>query len=729
MGWFNDQIKERINTDKENFENAFIDISSVVLGKFSITKAINNNREKTQTAIDEILKYYKIDPVKVPDTIEDMNERIEFVLRPTGIMRRRVNLDKKWWKQAIGPMIGQTKNGDTVALIPNKFSGYSFFDYSSGQKVKVDAKTSMLLQEEAFCFYKPFPLKKIKLRDLAMYLINSLEKTDIAFIIVFSLIGQLLGLISPYVNRLLFSKVVPSSNQSLLLPFAALLIGSSISISLIGMFSSLISSKISTKLQLSVESASMSRVMLLPASFFKKYNAGELSSRVGGLQKICGLLSSIIFSTGLPALFSFLYLFQMNSLAPQLVVPGLILIFVQLAFVVITTWATLKISRKQMLAGTKVHGTVISLFSGVQKIKLCGAERRAFSRWEKAYKDSAELSYNPPAFIKIIPIISTIISLIGTVVLYSIAGTTSITQANYFAFNTAYGSLSGAIMSLAGLTDKIASLKPLIELAQPILDTEPELSENKKLVTKLSGMIEINGVSFKYNENSPNILDNLTLKIKPGQYIAIVGKTGCGKSTLMRLLLGFEKPQKGAIYFDGMDINKIDLRSMRKKIGTVMQDGKLFADDIYSNIVISAPWLTLNDAWKAAEIAGVADDIKNMPMGMHTIISEGGGGISGGQKQRLMIARAVAPNPSILMFDEATSALDNITQKKISESLDQLNSTRIVIAHRLSTIKNCDRIIVLDGGKIIEDGNYEELVEKKGYFYELVKRQQLGEKI
>ena len=242
-------------------------------------------------------------------------------------------------------------------------------------------------------------------------------------------------------------------------------------------------------------------------------------------------------------------------------------------------------------------------------------------------------------------------------------------------------------------------------------------------------MIEINGVSFKYNENSPNILNNLTLKINPGQYIAIVGRTGCGKSTLMRLLLGFEKPQKGAIYYDGIDVNKIDLRSMRRKIGSVMQDGKLFQDDIYSNIVISAPWLTLDDAWKAAEIAGLADDINNMPMGMHTIISEGSGGVSGGQKQRIMIARAIAPNPSVLMFDEATSALDNITQKKISESLDKLKSTRIVIAHRLSTIKNCDRIIVLDGGKIIEDGNYEELIDQKGYFYELVKRQQLGEKI
>jgi ABC-type bacteriocin/lantibiotic exporter with double-glycine peptidase domain len=223
----------------------------------------------------------------------------------------------------------------------------------------------------------------------------------------------------------------------------------------------------------------------------------------------------------------------------------------------------------------------------------------------------------------------------------------------------------------------------------------------------------------------PVILDGLSFKIRPGQYVAIVGKTGCGKSTLMRILLGFETPNKGAVYYDGQDISKIDLKSLRRKIGVVMQNGKLFSGDIYSNIVISAPQLTMDDAWKAAELAGIADDIRKMPMEMNTMISEGSGGISGGQRQRLMIARAIAPKPKILMFDEATSALDNITQKKVSESLDALKCTRIVIAHRLSTIMQCDRILVLDKGKIIEDGSYEELIAKNGFFADLVARQQL----
>ena len=271
----------------------------------------------------------------------------------------------------------------------------------------------------------------------------------------------------------------------------------------------------------------------------------------------------------------------------------------------------------------------------------------------------------------------------------------------------------------------VAQIKPILEMAEPILKTEPESTENRKMVTKLNGSIELSNVFFRYNESMPYVVNGMNLKIRAGEYIAIVGTTGCGKSTLMRLLLGFETPEKGAIYYDGVDMSKLDLRSLRRRIGAVTQNGSLFQGDIYSNIVISAPHLSLDEAWEAAELAGIADDIKAMPMGMQTIISEGQGGISGGQKQRLMIARAVAPKPRILMFDEATSALDNKTQKQVSEALDRLKCTRIVIAHRLSTIKNCDRILVLDKGQILEDGTYDELIERNGFFAELVARQRL----
>jgi len=373
----------------------------------------------------------------------------------------------------------------------------------------------------------------------------------------------------------------------------------------------------------------------------------------------------------------------------------------------------------------KESGMVYALINGVAKIKNAGAEKRAFAKWSRQYVNAAEYLYKPPMFLKLNGTIITAISLVGTIVIYYTAIHSGITMADYMAFNSAYGMVSGAFASLAGIVITVSRIQPILKMVTPILETEPEIDTKRQVVTRLRGSIELNNVSFRYQKTMPNVLDNLSLKIRPGQYVAIVGKTGCGKSTLIRILLGFEKPQKGAVYYDGKDINSMDVKSLRQKIGVVMQNGKLFQGDIYSNITISAPQLTLEQAWEAAEMAGMADDIRQMPMGMHTIISEGHGGISGGQRQRLLIARAIAPKPRILMFDEATSALDNITQKQVSESLERLKCTRIVIAHRLSTIRHCDRIVVLDQGKIVEDGTYEELLERKGHFAELVERQQV----
>ena len=494
---------------------------------------------------------------------------------------------------------------------------------------------------------------------------------------------------------------------------------------MIGGIKSLLMNRINTEMNVSVQAATMARILSLPADFFKNYSSGEITSRAQYIGSLCQTLVQTFLSTGLTSIFSLVYITQIFVYAKELVIPALCITLVTLVFSIVSSLAQMKISKKQMELSGKMSGMTYQIITGVQKIKLSGSEKRMFARWMNEYAEESKYTYGTPPFIMFNGVISTAISLAGTIVMYFFAVQSGVSVADYTAFNAAYGMLSGALMSVAGIALTAARIKPVIDMAKPIMDAEPEISEGKHIVTKISGGIELSNVSFRYEDNSPLVVDDLSLKIKPGQYVAIVGKTGCGKSTLMRLLLGFEKPQKGAIYYDGRDMGTLDLKSLRKRIGVVTQNGKLFQGDIYSNIIISAPYLSVDDAWKAAEIADIADDIRTMPMGMHTIISEGAGGISGGQKQRLMIARAVAPNPKILMFDEATSALDNITQKKVSEALDSLKCTRIVIAHRLSTIKQCDRIIVLDGGKIAEDGTYDELLAKKGYFYELVERQRL----
>jgi ABC-type bacteriocin/lantibiotic exporter with double-glycine peptidase domain len=383
------------------------------------------------------------------------------------------------------------------------------------------------------------------------------------------------------------------------------------------------------------------------------------------------------------------------------------------------------VSRELMERSSKESGLSFSLITGIQKIRLAGAEKRAFAKWGHAYADVAALSYNPPMLTRVGASVSIVINLLGTIALFFLAVENKVTPSEYIAFNTAYGAVSASFGALTGAALSIAGIRPVLEVARPILETEPEASESRALVTDLSGNIELSGVYFRYDPNMPWVIEGLDLKIHEGEYVAIAGTTGCGKSTLVRLLLGFEKADKGAIYYDGKDIVGLDLHSLRRKIGTVTQDGTLFQGDIFSNIAISAPQMKLEDAWEAAELAGIADDIRAMPMGMQTQISEGQGGISGGQKQRLMIARAVASKPRILILDEATSALDNRTQQQVAGALDRLRCTRIVIAHRLSTIKNCDRILVLNQGRIQEQGTYDELIAANGFFAELIKRQRL----
>ena len=725
MGWFDEQIRQRMLSDQEVFEDSIFRMASAVLGRQG-AGMLNDERIVTKAAVDDILKYYHYKTPEIPESIKDPDEQLEYCLRPKGLMRRNVRLEKGWYKDAFGPMLAfRASDGTPVALLPKSFSGYWFKDPDTGAKTGVDRKTAELFSEDAICFYRPLPLKKLGIPDLAGYLKGCLNTGDLVLIVALTLLVTLFGMPMLYITRFLTGYVVESGSASLLLGTAVFMACAIVSAQLIGTVRELMMNRIQTKTGLSVEAAMMMRMMNLPANFFRQFSSGELSNRFGAVTQLCDLLLGTVFSLGLTSLSSLLYIPRIFHYAPALVIPALAIIFVSLGFTILTTFAQMRISKEIMERGAKESGMSFALITGVQKIKLAGAEKRAFARWARAYSETAELSYNPPAFIKANAAISTAISLAGTILMYYLAVKTRISPSEYITFNVAYGMVSGAFAALAGVALSIARIRPIMEMAEPILKAEPESSENKSMVTSLKGNIELSNVYFRYTEDMPYVVDGMSLKIKAGEYIAIVGTTGCGKSTLIRLLLGFEKPEKGAVYYDGKDLSKLDLRSLRRRMGVVTQDGSLFQGDIYSNIVISAPQLTLDEAWEAAEMAGIADDIRAMPMGMQTIISEGAGGISGGQKQRLMIARAVAPKPRILMFDEATSALDNRTQKQVSDALDGLKCTRIVIAHRLSTIKNCDRILVLDKGKIIEDGNYEELIAKNGLFAELVARQRL----
>ena len=725
MGWFDEQIRQRVQSDQEVLEDSFYQMAGAVLNKWDADR-IEDERLVAREALGSILKYYHQKPVEIPDEITDANEQIAYVLRSTGLMVREVQLEEGWQKDAYGPMIGcMRESGQTVALLPGTVWGYSYVEPETGQKKRVTKEIAKQFRMEALCFYKPLPMKKIGISGLLHYMWKCVSRGDLALIILAALAVTLIGKLEPSITALVTGRILQGKQINMLIGAGVFLVAAAFSGQLIAIVRELLMDRISTKTSMAVQSSVMMRVLSLPVSFFRGYASGDLANRASCVDSLCDMVLQNIFNLGLSSLMSLLYIGDIMRFAPALVLPSIGIIAGTMAVSVAAAIVQMKIDRKKMKLLAQEQGMSYAMLGGIQKIRMSGSEKRMFARWGRLYAKEAKLEYNPPLFLKLNTLITLAITLLGTILLYYLAVKTGVSESEYYAFSMASGRLTGAFAALAGIATTVAQIRPVLEMCEPILQAEPEVTEEKEIVTEVTGSIDVSHVTFRYEQNTPYVLKDMSLKIRSGEYVAIVGRTGCGKSTLVRLLLGFEKPETGAIYYDRHDLANVDPRSLRKQIGVVIQNGELFQGDIFSNITISAPQLKMEDAWAAAELAGIADDIREMPMGMQTLISEGSGGISGGQKQRLMIARAVAPKPKILILDEATSALDNKTQKQVSDALDGLKCTRIVIAHRLSTIRNCDRILVMDKGTIVEEGTYDELIAKDEFFADLVRRQRL----
>ncbi len=726
MNEFNVKVKLKEFTDDEQFQEALDALRDAVIGQR--LKSILDSTEIEGSVIDEILKYFhcKYSEKNIPIQMDTFEKQLEYRLRPFGILYRSVQLDEDWYHNATQLFLGTLKeSGQTVLLKPARLGGYVLVDPSTNQKRKINKKVANTLDDEALCFYPPLPAKSLSIQDLIRFMFEQLTIMDDLFYVGIMLILSMLGLLTPIFTKLLFGSILEYGHMQQLLALGSFMISYVICSTCLETFQKLIQNKITTKQDVIVQAALMNRLIHLPSSFFSKYGSGELCYKIESVQTICSTLFDTIGTTGLTSLFSIIYIGQIFNFAPSLAIPSILIVLFSFLFSFLSAWLESKHLEEEMEATAKTSGCTYATVKGIQKIKLAGAEKRMFSKWAHVYAQEASLEYNHSNLSKLSSVIQLTITLMGTLVLYAIAIHQGVSVDNYYAFSSAYGMITSAFSALAGACGIMAWIRPMFETAKPILKEIPEYGEDKEIVTDLKGAIEINHVSFSYEEGMKNVIDDLSLSIQPGEYVAITGSTGCGKSTLLRLLLGFETPNQGTIFYDRHDMQDIDLTSLRKQIGTVQQNSRLFPGDVLSNITISNPLMSEEDAWQAAELSQIADDIRQMPMGMHTMISEGQGGVSGGQKQRLLIARALAIKPKILFFDEATSALDNITQKKISDAIDQLSCTRVVIAHRLSTIKNADRILYLDAGKIVEQGTYDELIQRNGKFASLVERQRL----
>ncbi len=725
MGIFEEQLRERLKRDDAELSHSIDDVIDSLRGK-SRYHADGTSMENLRHELELICQFYKVDiPSEFHDT-KDVNEFIDYMTHPSGIMHRRVMLEGNWWKDCDGALLAVTKDkGEFCALLPRKTGGYSFWNTSSGAREKLTGKHNDMFEKEALCFYEPLPEEVKNGKQLLFFLFKHIAIFDYAIVLLATLLATLLGMMTPYISGIIFSRLIPSGKTDIVFTTAILLLITVLAAYIMSVVRTGTLERIKNRMENVVQNALMSKLMHLPPRFFQRKSAGGLATIITYLDRLPMVIADVLLGPCITAVFSFAYVIQIGVLAPSLALPAFVTLIVQALIIIFSIKQKLRLTREELNANMEVKGITYSAISGIQRIKLSGSEKRIVSRWAKAYKNRAKAAYKVyfPSTMQNELVVAA--ALAGTLWVYFSGASRGIELSQFVVFLSAFSIATNNITSLSECAQHLPFLKPSLKLIEPILSETPETSAGKTVVGRLSGAIEMSHVTFRYSEKSPVVLDDLNLKIKPREYIAIVGRSGCGKSTLMRLLMGFEKPESGMVMYDQKDLAELDPASLRRNIGVVLQNGKLFAGSIFSNITISAPWLTLKEAWEAAEMAGMADDIRNMPMGMHTLISEGSGGISGGQKQRLMIARAIAPKPKILMFDEATSALDNITQKKVSDTLDTLNCTRVVIAHRLSTIRNCDRILVMDKGKIAEDGSYDELIAKNGLFAELVERQRL----
>ena len=678
-----------------------------------------------QSALRQILDALEVKDYELDE--DDMitpEELLTGILRPRGILMRRIRLTGTWWRECVGPLLGYTKDGHLAALIPTHTGlGYKYKDQDGFIRTLGRQEMEDHLKPTAIIFTKALPLRALKIKDLINFAWNLVSGPNALLLAAAALIVVLLGMFTPMANKLIFDTVIPTGDAVDLLPITGLLVGATVGTMLFTLTRNLYITRVQHIVDLHTHNAIMARTFLLSPTFFSKHASGELTAKISNLSVLCNMINETIIGAGLSAVLSLIYFMQLWVYGRSLLLPAFIILACQTVVFWLNYKRTVRIQCTYTQKATQLSGLEYNMFAGIQKIKLTGSENRAFTRWLDYYTDQARPLYNPAFIGRLYKALTALLGIGGTAIIFWSTLSNNVSPSDFIAFSSAFGMMTAAMAQMNQIMPSVARIKPLLESVRPILEAVPEMEQKAPQVEDLLGSIEVSGLSFRYQEDSPLVLDDLSLKIESGEYVGIVGKSGSGKTTLMRLLLGFEQPLNGGIYYDNYDLSKVDKTSLRRKIGCCLQSGSLFTGDLFQNITITAPWATHKDVWDALRMACLDEDVRRMPMGLHTIVSEGGGEFSGGQKQRILIARALISKPQIIFFDEATSALDNISQKQVSENLDTLHCTRVVIAQRLSTIRHCDRIIVLNKGKIAEQGTYEELMEKQGLFYEMSLRQ------
>ncbi|HXY09845.1 MAG TPA: NHLP bacteriocin export ABC transporter permease/ATPase subunit [Terriglobales bacterium] len=666
-----------------------------------------------------------------PDMLRGMKllDPVAAIARASGVRVRRVQLKGNWWKQDNGPLLAfRDADNRPLALLPRSARSYEVYDPVEQRTQPVTAQESFSLASFAYTFYRPFPAKKLSLSELLKFGISGCS----AHLVTIALMGMAAGLLSivtPYTIGIAFNSLIPSAEKRELLHMVAILFAITIAAAMFTLTRTFAVLRLQGRMDNTLQAAVWDRLVSLPVPFFRDYTSGDLASRSLAIEDMSEIVTGSTLNVILSGIFSVFSMALLFYYSWELALLAVAFVFCACLVSAFCIYLQVGYQREMVRMGGRISGVLLELITGIAKFRVAAAEKRAFTRWAREFGQQKQISVQARRLSNRLNVLNMVLPTVGLAVIFYY---NAILQARPQAKQIPTGDLVGfvvaftqflvAALAVSSTMQSVLGIVPLYERAKPILHTLPEVAEARCDPGKLAGGIEASHLVFRYRPGTPAVLQDFCIKILPGQFVAIIGPSGSGKSTLFRLLLGFETPESGTIYFDEQDLAGLDVQAVRRQMGVVLQTSRLVSGSIFTNIVGSAP-LTVGDAWDAAALAGLDADIRRMPMGMHTFISEGSGGISGGQRQRLMIARAIVGKPKILLMDEATSALDNETQAIVSRSLESLRSTRIVIAHRLSTIINADRIFVMAKGTVVQAGTYQELLQQEGLFRELASRQ------
>ena len=669
------------------------------------------------------------------DVIEAMGDAV-------GLRARRVILDTRWWKHAGAPLLARLaerrrrprEEGDAdaargwVALVPHPYDGYRMRALDPATQAviewRVDGALAARLAPHAYTFHRRFPDRPLMPRDLlAFALVHG--RRDLALLVGCGLAIALAGLFSPMATGWLIDRAIPSGRGDRVLALLAGVALAGVALVALDVLRALAVTRFEARLGVALQAALVDRVLGAPARFLRGFSSGDLALRIGAVNT----LQRTLLGTSLGAIVTLLFVaanvvLMLHYSAPLSAAAFAVALLVAAVSALVGLLRLRLGPRIEALDGA-VAAFTFELFAGIPKLRAAGAGNRAFERWYGKYDAYREANSAAARLSNWETVVLGVLQPGATaLVLYlawRLAGRVPLTTGDFVAFHAAMFAMLGGVQSLVTGALDFVNLRPVWERARPILATLPEDGPRRGEPHVPRGAIALRGVSFAYGDGEP-VLHGVELDIAPGEFVAIVGPSGSGKSTLIRLLLGFEEPVRGRVEYDGRDLRSLDRRQLRLAIGTVLQDGRLWEGDLYTNIAGAAN-VTIGDAWHAARAAGLAADIEAMPMGMYTRVGEALSTLSGGQRQRVLIARALAARPRILLLDEATSALDSLSQAKVLESLRALDATRIVIAHRLETVRHADRIVVLDGGRVVQEGTFAELAARAGPFAALLERQ------